>query len=124
MDKATARALNSAIQAAIKPILAEHGMELDSCNARFDSTTFNLSVKSSDPTAPIDSYDLIAVGLPEGTPAGTMFRYGPHVYTFKGVNLRAAKYPIIAERDDGKSYKLPQSASTNIRDALKEVTDG
>jgi len=122
MDKATASTLNKAIQAALRPILAEHGMELTSCNARFDATTFNLSVKSTDPTAPIDKWDLQGVNLPEGTAAGVEFRYGNRTYTFTGVNLRASKFPINATRDDGKAFKLPIIASRAIRDALG-ITD-
>ena len=123
MDKATASQLNKKITEAIRPILAEHGMTLKSCNARFDDASFNLAIKSSDDTAPLSSWELTTVGLPADTPRGVEFTFNGTRYTFTGINLRAKKYPIQATRSDGKSYKLPEFASRAIIEAL-EAKDG
>jgi len=123
MNKTEAGVVRREIQEAIKPILESHGLALTSCNARFDDTTFNLTVKSSDPTAPLDKWELQVVGLPDKTPAGTVFRYGNRTYTLTGINLRARKFPINATRDDGKQFKLPESAATAIREALGKEDD-
>ena len=118
MDKASANRLNLQIQAAIRPILVENGMELQSCDARFDDSSFDLSVKAKDPNAAIPRWNLEAVGLATDTPPGVKFDYNGTTWTFTGVNLRAKRYPICATRvGDGKPFKLDVSATTSIRRA-------
>lgn len=121
MNKQQADLLNGQIRAAIRPFLEAQGMTLKSCNARFDDSTFNVSIKSVDTSAPISKWDLQGVGLPDDTPVGTPFRYNGSEWKFTGVNLRAQKFPIIAERFDGKAFKLPMSAADSIRKALEDA---
>jgi len=121
MNKQEAKALNAEIRDAVMPLLEKYGLQLGSCNARFDDSTFNLSLKSTDPDAPLNPLDLSAVGLPKDTQTGVEFRFASTNWRFTGINMRAKKYPIQATKiADGKSYKLPYDAA----DAIRKVVEG
>ena len=48
--------------------------------------------------------------LPE---LGTTFQNRGQTYTITGLKPRSHKYPVLAERADGKTFKFPRSAVTN-----------
>lgn len=56
------------------------------------------------------SYDWAALAPRYGLDVhlfGATFNHGQHSFTLKEIKPSNRKYPIIADRDDGKSFKFP-----------------
>ena len=120
MNKSEAKTIREEVQAAVESILAPHGLKLTGCNASFDDTSFNMTIKSSDPDAEIPAWDLTKVGLPPETKAGIRFDYNGKSFEFTGVNTRRPKFPISAtDVASGKQYKLPRNAGIAITEAME-----
>lgn len=124
MNKTEANTLRKELQAAIEPILESHGLKLTGANAKFDDSSFNMSIKSSDPDAPLTSWELTSTGLPPDLKRGLRFDWNGKRWEFVGVNLRAKKFVIRAIDCDisGKEYRLPRIAATAITEAHEKIS--
>jgi len=84
-------------------------------NATFtdDNVTFKLTFSDvgDDGTVKTQAYtDFVRYGFEHGLTEddlGRSFNLGGYRYTLKGYKPRSRKYPMLAEREDGKMYKLP-----------------
>lgn len=119
MNKQEAISTREAIVAALEPVLAERGLQLQPSTIRFDTTGFTMPLKVVDVNAEIPAWHLDSVGLPAGTKPGVEFVMGGKRYRFDGVAINRPKYPISAtELGNGKQYKLGRNAADYI---AKEV---
>ena len=119
-DRNDLRTLNAAMQKALNTVAAEHGLQitLKAGSYEADGSRFTTKIEALAPNASGEivsqeakdfqnyatGYDLKPGDL------GKVFQSNGHSYTISGMKPRSRKFPIIATRDDGKSYKFTAEA--------------
>ena len=114
------RTLNAAMQKALDVVAAEHGLQLKIKSGTYEPDgsrfTTKLEVLAPNESGEIVSkeaqdfqkyatqYDLKADDL------GKTFRSNGHGFTISGMKPRSRKFPILATRDDGKTFKFTAEA--------------
>ncbi len=107
------RRLRDDIDAVLKPLGAQLGVKFHAGNASYTDNTVTFKLE-----AMIEGFDKVKAEYEQACIAfrlrkdqyGTPFKWGGNNYTLAGLSMRSSKYPIIAERDNGKRYKLPERA--------------
>jgi len=118
VERAEAREITAEIKAAVEAVLAKRGMKLTVGMTHFgDSYDVKLvaTKMAVDPETGIDLGSKEAVewkryaasfGLPaEGL--GKTFKSGGHTFTVVGLNAKKYTRPVVATREDGKTFVFP-----------------
>tara|TARA_R110000824_G_scaffold6082_6_gene28017 strand:+ start:1589 stop:1954 length:366 start_codon:yes stop_codon:yes gene_type:complete len=110
----TLRALDVEIDAALAVVAEKHGMTFTRAGGRFSDTTYTPKISFSivsESGIPADfTRHATVIGL-SADDFGREFTTYRGVYRITGINLRARKYPVMAEcLSTGKRYKFPVSA--------------
>lgn len=138
IGKAEARTLGEATRAALEAVAEEYGLTLKVAGGSYDphAGTFSPKVTFSAEGAEQAKFaaQCFAVGVWIEAEQGVVhlvpsdyraeFQWAGKRFTLTGVNLRAPKYPLVAEGEDGKAYKLPEDAVRAIvavRDSGEEA---
>ena len=123
-DANTCRLIDEAIEAALKPLADEHGIQIKIAAGRYSAHGYavKLEILTCDKTGNVhipgaDTFRAMAkfYGL-EPEDLGREFQQGRVRYRITGLNPGRPKYPISVERvNDGKRFKFP---ADQIRQAL------
>lgn len=121
--------LKGEILLALKTLETKHGVEFQigaiSWNPRNKSASMKMEVAESFEEKQIADIDNSSMrrGLSlRSIHAGTPFSYQGRTFEFKGVNHKAAKYPILAEETGtGKTFCMPRTAETTILQAYAQL---
>lgn len=124
-DSATCRLLDNAIEAALKPLANEHGIEIRIAGGRWSDHSYavKLEILTRDEAGNVhhpgaDSFRAMAkfYGLEPDDLGREFQQQGCIRYRITGLNTRRKKYPISVERVvDGKRFKMPAEM---VREAL------
>jgi hypothetical protein len=115
LDKPAVRHISKRLTAVVKPLAKELGVAIDmgSCtygtnNCRFQIKVALLDSSGNAITEDIDCFRSNAglFGFESGD-LGKKFAYQGRSYTICGLRPNSLKYPVIAQSDEGKSYKFP-----------------
>lgn len=115
MDRQRVKDLSDKLRETLNAFAEEN--DLDSAtfgSVTFDRTSFKTTVhvnEKLDEETKIQRFDLTAhrLDLPKGL-YNKEITFQDETFVIKDLNIRAKKYPIIAQGEDGKNYKLPPSA--------------
>lgn len=125
IDRALARTLSSEIEAAVASIGESYGVKIATGNGRFSPTNLTLKLNISTigkdgavNTKEADDFRRYAMrwGL-EKTDLGASFRREGIEYTITGAKPRSKKYPILATRPDGRTFKFGASTISRYLNA-------
>lgn len=109
MDRATARQISEAAEAALRDVAERFGVTVKARGGNFTTTTFTAKFEFAAEGAGEQDFerDCRMVGMvPDHF--GAEFEVNGSIYKVSGLNLRAKKYPVIATKlSDGRSYKFP-----------------
>ena len=119
-DRSTCRTVSQRVMEVLldSGIEEELGIKLNYTGGRFGSTNLTLKIEAavvaedgSVQTKTVEAFKLMAkhYGL-EPDDLGKQFTIGGKVYTITGLNTRAHKMPIQADRFDGRGFKFPVSS--------------
>lgn len=134
-DRQILKALRTSMDAALKQVSAEYGVEIKVGNASYTELTAKFSVElasvSQDGTVntkEVSEFKQFCslLGLkPEHL--GATVTQGREQYRITGLSLGSSKFPILVERvRDGKAFKLPRTAVSSLtgisESTLREAT--
>lgn len=113
ITRALCKTLRDELNAALVPLAKELGCTIHAGNASYSDNTVTFKVEVA-----VEGYDrekeeyeqLCLLYRLKADQRGEAFNYNGHHYTLAGISAKARKFPIIAKRDDGKRYKLPEHA--------------
>jgi len=115
MDKQKIKQLRSAIQAAIKPLEAEHGVAFEIGSAHYNSTgcKFKFEVLDAQESGS-QGMDFMELSFRRGCDEyglrpedfGKSFQAHGETFTISGLKPKNRKFPVIATDKDGSSYKF------------------
>lgn len=115
MDKQKAKLIRNAAETALAAVAEQFGVVITYKGGSFDpgqlTAKFEFAEVASDGVAQTrEATDFKryakSFGL-EPDLLGTSFSYSGDHYTIVGMKPRAPKFPVIAERTDGKRFKFP-----------------
>lgn len=120
VTRAQARQITADVEQALADVFAKHGLDLRIKSSKYglcyavsvegivaapEGAEFNPNTREAQAYVELaDLYGLPADGL------GRKFTMGGHEYTVVGINDRARSMPVLAQRADGKRYKMPEDA--------------
>jgi len=114
------KTLRDELNAALVPLAKELGVTIRAGNASYSDNTVTFKVEVA-----VEGYDrekeeyeqLCMLYQLKADQRGAAFTYAGQRYTLAGISAKARKFPIIAKRDDGKRYKLPEKAIKPLQKA-------
>lgn len=115
LDKLTVRHIRKRIAVALEPLAKELAVAIDlgNCTFRENNCRFQLNVAlmDSDGLAITEETDCFRDNAKlfgfEPEDLGKKFTFRGQSYTICGLKPKSSKYPVIAQSDNGKSYKFP-----------------
>lgn len=123
-DRTNLRMLRQAIDAALEDVGKDYGISIEAGNATFGENiaTFKVECATIAKNGKVvskaaEDFNRYAqmFGL-EPSDLGREFTHRGRRYTITGLKPRSHTYPIVATRDDGKSFKFPVSAVKQDQD--------
>lgn len=114
MDRVRVKGISDDLRNVLGEFAIKHGLEsVEFKNITFDAKGFRTTITATeklDEEEKVQDFDMKAmmVGLPKGL-YGKEVNLQGETYTITGINTKARKYPIEADGEDGKRYKLPRS---------------
>lgn len=123
LDKKNLNLLRGKMSAALQAVATEFGLKIEvgSCRFNLNSAEFKVEVSTISSDGTVNSREAVAFqrnasffGL-EPTDLGRTFRSGGETYTITGLRPNAPRFPVLAERADGRSFKFP---SENVKALL------
>lgn len=115
MDRQKVQYLREKLSKTLQTFAEENGLESATFNnITFDQTSFKTTLhinEKVDKDTKIKEFDMKAsiMALPQGL-YNKEITFQDQTFIVKDINTRAKKYPIIAEGQNGTSYKLPPNA--------------
>lgn len=102
---------SEAAEVALAELCHEFGVTMTTKGGRFDATLYNprwtFTVLNAESGIPADfSRYAVMFGLAPADYGRTFVSAGTS-YKIVGLNMKAPRYPILAERGDGKRFKFP-----------------
>jgi hypothetical protein len=118
MERSKVRELMEDVEAALKPLEAKYGVKLTGKRATYGESSVAVKVEFSSVGAggevvTREAEDLKRYGESFGLPKdslGKEFEFRGQKYTVKGLAMRSRRFPVLAERRDGKGFKFPVNA--------------
>lgn len=113
LDRAALRAFTAAALAALAPLAEQYGVVLSNAGGHFGGATgdMKIGIRVKD-AAPREMSEFAAYahiyGLAESD-LGATFHFNGNTYRVAGLKGSSRKYPILAQRSDGKTFKFPAS---------------
>jgi hypothetical protein len=116
-DRPTARVVGNAIESAVQGVAKEFGIIIQRVSGRYDEKLYTLKLEcavmsNGQPTSrAAEDFKRWATlyGLKPSDLHKQIVFLGEH-YKVVGLKPKSRRYPILAERADGKRFKLPVSA--------------
>jgi hypothetical protein len=108
MDREKCRVVKNDIDAALETICLKHGLHYDKFNRvtyGTDMMRFKVELKEEDKSNLLTS----ALTTTLEINVGNKFNFHGKPYTVTGLNFRRPKFPVSAERFDGKKFKFPMA---------------
>lgn len=109
IDRSKAAEIHQDVRKAIQEIEKRHGVKLVKSNGTYTPSGNNLTLKLDFIPAAMEARNFeresILLGFKRNI-AGMSFKSGRSTYVITEVRLRNSKYPIIAENQNGASYKF------------------
>lgn len=109
MTRSLLRELNAEINGALEAVAERHGLVVSVGGGSFSSSSYRPKVEFKTVGEDGVPEDFAAtarlLGLPEDCYGKTFTNRG-RAFTVRGFNLRAKRYPVLVERDDGRTYKF------------------
>jgi hypothetical protein len=120
ITRALCKTLRDELNAALVPLAKELGVTIHCGNASYSDNAvkfkLEVAVEGYDPEK--EEYEQMCLLYRlKADQRGEAFNYNGHHYTLAGISAKARKFPIIATRDDGKKYKLPEHAIKSLQKA-------
>lgn len=120
ITRALCKTLRDQLNAALVPLAKELGVTIRCGNASYSDNAVKFKLEVA-----VDGYDPVKEEYEQlcllyrltKEQRGEAFTYNGHRYTLAGISAKARKFPIIATRDDGKRYKLPEHAIEGLQKA-------
>lgn len=110
------KTMRAEIDAALKAVGEKHGLNLQIGNIKFSANEFHTKLEvRTKTTSTGEAFDPYAAawkrycagyGLPADGVGKTFTSFSGKKYTVRGINTKAAKYPVVVRGEDGKSYKF------------------
>jgi len=106
------------LEGALATVLEKHGLSAKLGNMKYGDTHFHCKLEvncGSSDDAERDEFtrQAFAYGL-TGDDYGKSFTQGGESFRIVAFKPRSPKYPILAEKMDGKRYKFPESVLKNL----------
>ena len=127
-DRPTLKVIGEAIDKALYAVAREYDISIKRGGGAFDATNFRFKVECSiivkgtvvtKESQQFKQYASLYGMKPEDL--GKQILFGGKAYKITGLRLTSRKFPVMAERYDGRTYFLPLSS---VKDALGyHVTD-
>jgi hypothetical protein len=122
MDKAALKLIADMSQTALDAVAEELGITVKIGGGSYDPAvgTFKPKVTFSLGNAEQLAFERTAtlIGL-EPEDYGKTFEHNGHTYKLVAINLRAPRFPVLAEREDGKQFKFPEASIRTFLGRLK-----
>lgn len=115
MDRATVKLVTEDLRSVLEDFAKKHNLEsADFKNVTFDSKGFRTTLhvlEKLDEETKVEEFDkkAVRVGLPKGL-AEKEVTFNGQRFIIKDINVKARKYPIVAEGVGGGLFKLPHVA--------------
>jgi hypothetical protein len=111
-DPAKCREVRTDIQLALDAVARKHGLTLDMGGGRYSEQDFRVQVgfRVGVGVKPQSERDFSAMAQLYGlksTDLGKTFMHKGHTFAVCGLKSSSRRFPILAKRTDGKTYKFP-----------------
>lgn len=103
-DQATCRAVRTAIDAAMKQVSKDLGIEIDLMGGSFSATEFTMKLKCN--TLNSVKTPVVRQGVFGGVAVGHQFKFRGTLFTVIEVNNDKPKYKYIVRNERGTRYKM------------------
>ncbi len=111
IDRNTCKQITADAQAALNAVAEKYGLTVKVSGGTYVDTSFRTKVEFLTADAAEQDWRRVAalVGL-HPDDFGRSFTVHGDTYRVVGINLRAQRFPVIAEREDGRRFKFAATA--------------